>query len=233
MDSLISVRVCNHARRRNRALLAKTPTIVALRSIHCKSIYQYIWPPPHTYDVSLASTRLGFGLQRRSHLLLWATIRDLFWHLTMYSGKSILQHFSPLTYVALRCKSMRLCDQIIIVLLSLIGGGALLTTAPCVDIPITSRSCHDDAYLWPLSKEPNSYVLSFGSCTLRYYRWLRRYPEYYYIFQCWQDNKWAILSNHFAPTDSMTTFEEEDIDCAYFSSREWGFRFSSVQSNAD
>ena len=39
------------------------------------------------------------------------------------------------------------------------------------------------------------------------------------------NNKWAVISNHFTPSDSMTMYEEQDFGCVYVSLHEWGLRF--------
>ena len=49
------------------------------------------------------------------------------WHILTfdYSGESELRHFPSVTYAAfIRCKTMLLCDRMVIIVIQLIGAGA-------------------------------------------------------------------------------------------------------------
>lgn len=86
-----------------------------------------------------------------------------------YSGKSVLQCFPTLTYIAFnRCKSMRLCDLIIVVVIQLVGAGGYLATTlhvhcnnalklswPCAFTVFTKRV----GLLWPFFR-PLRFVAS-------------------------------------------------------------------------
>ena len=47
-------------------------------------------------------------------------------------------------------------------------------------------------------------------------------------FRGWRNEKWAVISDHSTPTDSMAMYETENFGCIYLSSQEWGFWSSQV-----
>ena len=102
---------------------------------------------------------------------------------------------------------------------------------PTCSPPIMNQSYHGHAYLRSLSKGPVSFDLSSGNCALRDRRWLCGCNlSTHHHFWSWQSNlKWAIISSSTDSTTlSLSQGELMAIDCSYYSSQEWDFRFSKV-----